>query len=231
MKTLRWAPLVLSIAFALSPLLSQGFAGFQKDQFPVVLDHWPAQPAGWAFSIWGLIYLWLIAGSVKGLSRDQGGWQAMRPALILSLGLGVFWITVANNAPVPATVMIVLMAAGAITALLRSGGQEPLWLSGPIGLYAGWLTAASAVALAVVISGYGLLAPQVAALLFLGGAVLVALGVQRRVPATLSYPAALGWALIGVLAANSSAEHWPVAALALLGLAALAGQAVALNRR
>ena len=75
--------LVLAVAFALSPLASDGFNGFTREQFPVVNAFWPVQPVGWAFSIWGVIYLWLIAGCVVGVwrARHAPDWAAMRPAL------------------------------------------------------------------------------------------------------------------------------------------------------
>lgn len=223
MKFRAWAVLILAIAFALSPLASDGFNGFTKDQFPVVLDHWPAQPAGWAFSIWGVIYLWLIAGLAYGALRraEDPDWQAARPALALSLAVGVPWIAVANARPILATVMIIVMAGGAITALLRSGRKDRIWQAGPIGLYAGWLTAASAVAMAVTLSGYGLLSGMASALLLLALALIVALFVQAQRPEIASYPIAVGWALIGIIAANADATNWPVALLAAAGLVAL----------
>lgn len=219
-----WAVFVLAIAFALSPLLSDGFNGFTKDQFPVVLDHWPAQPAGWAFSIWGVIYLWLIAGLGFAVLRraEVPDWQPPRPALALSLAVGVPWIAVANSAPVAATAMIAVMAGGAIAAMLRTGRRELAWQAGPIGLYAGWLTAATGVAVAVSLSGYGILPGRAAALIVLALVLGAALLVQARRPDIWTYPLAVIWALIGIVVANASAEYWPVAALALTGIAALA---------
>ena len=58
-----FAVLAAAIAFALSPLASSGFAGFSADQFPILQDNPPVQPAGYAFSIWGVIYAWLILGA------------------------------------------------------------------------------------------------------------------------------------------------------------------------
>ncbi|WP_341365416.1 hypothetical protein [Yoonia sp. BS5-3] len=230
-----WAQgiLVLTIAFAASPFLTDGFGGFTKDQFPVQLDHWPAQPAGWAFSIWGVIYAWLIISAAFGVWRRANWeyWQVARPTLALSLGIGVFWIAAANAAPLVATGMILIMAIAAIYAMLRSGTHDPWTLSGPIGLYAGWLTAASGVAVAVDLSGYGILGGQTAALIALSLVLMVGLGIQALRPALYTYPAAIVWALIGVIAANFSAAHWPSAALAALGIIAFAYRTWALNRR
>ena len=48
------------------------------------------QPAGYAFSIWGVIYLALVAGAVFGLIRraEHAGWDAARWPLIASLAVG-----------------------------------------------------------------------------------------------------------------------------------------------
>ena len=68
MTNRSWAILVLiaAIAFALSPVIFPGFAGYDADLFPIPQENPPVQPAGWAFSIWGLIYLWLILGALEG---------------------------------------------------------------------------------------------------------------------------------------------------------------------
>lgn len=223
--------LLLVIAFALSPLASDGFNGFTPEQFPVVNAFWPVQPVGWAFAIWGVIYLWLIAGSTFGAVRAAraADWQPMRGPLALSLGVGVFWIAAANWSPPVATGMIVVMASAAIAAMLRSGRTDGLWQSLPVGLYAGWLTAATGVAIGVVLSGYDVLSPQAAALVMLPVLLVVALLVQTRRPDVWSYPLAVGWALIGVIAANLPARNWPVIGIAVVGIVALA--AVALRGR
>lgn len=218
------APLVLLLAltFAASPFLSEGFKGFTPGQFPVVADRWPVQPVGWAFSIWGAIYLWLVAGSVWGLirARTAPDWQEMRLPLALSLGIGSFWIAVANLQPVLATVMLIFMAATALAAFLRA--PAGLWAAGPVGLYAGWLTAACGVAVAIVLGGQGVMSGQAAALLVLPGVIAVALAVVWARPEVLSYALAVGWALVGVIVANAKAGNLPVIALAATGLAAVA---------
>lgn len=216
--------LAFAILFAVSPLFSDGFNGFTPQQFPVVQDFWPVQPASYAFSIWGLIYAWLIAGSAWGLWRapQDADWQRMRGPLAISLGIGMFWIAAANAAPVLATVMIVVMAAAAVAAYLRAGHGDTIWQLRPVGLYAGWLTAAAGVAIGVVLGGYGLLPPQAAALILLVAVLIVALAVQTARPGEWSYPAAVIWALAGVVVANWSPGNWAVIAVALAGIIAMA---------
>ena len=223
--------LILAVLFALSPLASDGFNGFTPGQFPVVNEDWPIQPAGWAFSIWGVIYLWLIAGSLVGVwrARHAPDWAAMRPALALSLGVGVFWIAAANRSPPLATAMIVVMAGAAVAALWRTGRTDAVWQRAPVGLYAGWLTAATGVAIGVLLGGYGVLSPQAAALVMLPLILVAALIVQRRRPDALTYPLAVAWALVGIAADNLRGGSTPVALAALAGIAVLA--AAALRRR
>ena len=220
--------LIATLTFIVSPLASTGFNGFSPDQFPVPQNNPPVQPAGYAFLIWGVIYLWLLISAGYGLwhAADLPDWLAMRLPLAISLIIGTFWIAAANAAPVLATVMIVAMAGAAISAMLKAGpGQR--WLQArPVALYAGWLTAATGVGIGVVLGGYGIVPAQAAALICLTGVLAVALAVQSKRPREWAYPAAIIWALAGVVVANLPGLNWPVITLALVGIAALALRAV-----
>ncbi|MFS4439540.1 tryptophan-rich sensory protein [Paracoccaceae bacterium GXU_MW_L88] len=224
--------LLFAVLFALSPLASDSFNGYTADQFPVANDRWPVQPAGWAFSIWGVIYLWLIAGSAWGLvkARDDADWQAMRGPLAISLFIGIFWLAAANASPFLATIMIIAMAVTAIMAFLRAGAGDRVWQVAPVGLYAGWLTAATGVSIAIIFSGYGLLPPQAAAWLLILAVLAASLWVQTRRPTGITYPIAVGWALVGVVAANWGTATASVAILAALGVVALAVNGLRLRR-
>ncbi|MCF2905168.1 tryptophan-rich sensory protein [Octadecabacter sp. CECT 8868] len=223
MRYLPHVVLIATITFVLSPLASTGFNGFTPDQFPVAQVDPPVQPAGYAFSIWGVIYLWLVIGAAYGLWRkaDDNDWQAMRLPLAFSLIIGTFWIAAANAAPILATIMIVLMAASAILALFRAGHQQTWLQVRPVALYAGWLTAASGVGIGVVLGGYAIVSAQTAAILCLSGVLVVALFVQSVRPREWGYPVAVIWALTGVIVQNAPSANWLVIALAAIGIAAL----------
>ena len=218
----RVAVLLLAIGFAVSPLLSNGFGGFYRESFPVQVARWPAQPAGWAFSIWGLIYLCLIAAAARAVIRPKATpmWRGVAPALGISLFLGLFWIEAAMRSPLVATAMIVPMAAMAIVAMLRAGPSILEW--GPLGLYAGWLTAASGVAVSVVLTGYGLASPQVAAIGLILAVLAVTIAVAAKRLRIWTYRAGVGWALIGIIAANARAGDWLIVALCIIGIGVLA---------
>ncbi|WP_136441221.1 hypothetical protein [Pacificoceanicola onchidii] len=217
--------LVAAVAFAASPLLAPGFNGFESGQFPVQIDAPPVQPAGYAFAIWGLIFVWLAIGTGFGFLRrmDDPDWAAMRMPLFVSLAVGVNWLPVAQIAPVAATVMIWIMLAGALLSLFRVGDTDRWMQQAPVAIYAGWLTAASCVGLGVVLGGYGLLAPTPAALVALALALVIAIVVQYRLHRAPEYGVTVIWALIGVIVANSAPLNAAVAGLALLGIIVILG--------
>ena len=150
--------LTAAIAFASSPLWTSGFGGFSPDSYPNPQNDPPVQPAGYAFSIWGVIYLWLIVSAGFGLvaRADDAGWDRVRWPLIVSLVVGTPWISVAQMSPVLATIMIWVMLIAALAAMIRAPKADRWLLSAPLGLYAGWLTAASFVALGLLGAGYGI---------------------------------------------------------------------------
>ncbi|KZY46933.1 hypothetical protein A3731_08710 [Roseovarius sp. HI0049] len=215
--------LTAAIAFAASPLMVPGFNGFEPGQFPVPQEDPPAQPAGWAFSIWLLIYAWLIAGAGFGLlmRADDGRWAPHRGPLFVSLAVGAAWLPVAQVSPVAATVMIWVMLGTALAALMQAGRSDRLWLQAPVAVYAGWLTAAACVALALVLAGYGVVSAQVAALGALVLALVLAAAVLAMRPGTPEYGLAVIWALLGVAVANAAPVNAPVLGLAVAGIAGI----------
>lgn len=228
----RFLPLLVllaALAFAVSPLLSNGFGGYRPDQFPIPQVDPPIQPAGWAFSIWGLIFAWLVAGSAFGAWKRAADpdWQPMRPALLASLALGAFWIETAHRTPIGATVLIVAMLVPAVLAFLRAGRRDPVWQVRPVGLYAGWLTAATGASFGMVLGGHGILSEQAAAILCLIAVTAAALLVQGRRPGEWAYPAGVVWALAGIFAANLSSADPAVLALSALAALLLAYRAAA----
>lgn len=225
--------LVLTIAFAAAPIFSAPFTGYDPAAFPVQIARNAIQPAGWAFSIWGLIYVWLIVHAGFGAFARSGdpAWRPVRPALAISLAIGTAWLALALFDPITATLAIVVMAAGALWAILQADTSRDRWLlSAPLALYAGWLTAAAGVSLSVLVSGYGLLPNTISALVFLGLVLAVAAAVQARRPRQPLYSAAVIWALIGVAAANGT-ELPLITAAALFGAVGLTVFAWRLARR
>ncbi|MFT4700780.1 MAG: hypothetical protein ACI9ND_001322 [Yoonia sp.] len=212
---------IFAASFIISPAFTS-FSGFEATQLPFPQVDPPIQPAGYAFSIWGLIYGWLIVSSVYGLWKrgDDPAWNRARPFLIASFVIGTPWLYVATQNPILATIMIILMAATAITALLRAPKFDRWWFQAPVGIYAGWLTAASFVSLGSTMAGYGIIFGSLGwAYVGIIGALVVSLAVysQRRAP---GYLLTIIWALVGIIVANQDGEA-SVVWLAQGGIAAL----------
>lgn len=218
--------LTATVAFVVGSYSARNFRGYEPSDFPVPYQDPPIQPAGWAFAIWGLIYLWLVIHAGYGLLKraDDAGWDAPRWPLMVSVVLGASWLGVAQVAPVWATAQIWIMWAGAVIALAYAPKHQDHWLlAAPIGLYAGWLTAASGVATGVVFLGYGIMSETGSALAMLALIAAIALAVTRLMAPPATYPVGVIWALIGVIAANLSAAPLiaGVAGLAAVILAAV----------
>jgi hypothetical protein len=217
------AILVLSIAFAISPAFTAPFSGFTPDQLPNPQIDPPIQPEGYAFAIWGLIYTWLIVSAVLGLWKraDAGDWHAARLPLAISLAVGVPWLAIANASAIWATITIIIMALGAITALIRAPYVDRWWFQAPVGIYAGWLTAASWVSIGTTAAWYGLITGSFGwAFAGILGALSSALAVYKM-RAAPEYLLTIIWALVGIVVANGVVTL-PVSAFAAFGIAVLA---------
>tara|TARA_Y100000780_G_C13661437_1_gene408795 strand:- start:9 stop:716 length:708 start_codon:yes stop_codon:yes gene_type:complete len=213
---------LLAIGFAVSPFFVSGFNGFSPDQFPIPQDNPPVQPAGYAFSIWGMIYVWLIVGMGWGLwkRREDFLWHDMRLPLALSLFVGCFWLAVAVASPIWASVLIWVMLVSALYALFRTPREDRGFAALPVGLYAGWLSAASCVSLGLLAAGYGWMSGPTAGLVFVGLAIVIAAGVQSSLMRAPTYGIGVIWALVAVVVANVATAP-TVAALAAGGAIAL----------
>ena len=214
--------LLAACAFAAAPFFSP-FDGFDPNLYPVPQDDPPVQPAGYAFAIWGPIYLGLIAHAGFGLwkRRNDPVWDGLRLPLTLSLVIGAPWLMVANQNPPAATAMIWAMLLSALWAFFKTSNTQDRWLLQlPVAVYAGWLSAASFVSIGLMLAGYGVVSEDIAALIALALAVVFAFVVQDRTHRAPEYGATVVWALVAVMVANWGGST-PILALAGVGIVAL----------
>ena len=96
------ALLLATIAFGLAPLVTPPFTGYDPSLFPVEIGRPAIQPAGYAFSIWLVIYAGLILHAGYGLLRraDDPVWDRPRLPLMMALVLGITWVALAADQPV-----------------------------------------------------------------------------------------------------------------------------------
>jgi hypothetical protein len=216
--------LIATLAFGVAPFVTPPFTGYDPAMFPVYIVRPSIQPAGYAFAIWSVIYLWLIAHAVYGLWKRAGNaaWDAVRLPLAVAVAVGAVWLWIAGQSAIWGTVTIWIMAGAAILAFLRADPSVDRWmLSGPTAIFAGWLSAASAVSTGVLIAGYGWLSDTGSAAAMLALVLAIAVTVQMRRPAMPVYGLTVIWALVGVIVANATG-NLTVAILAASGIAVMA---------
>ena len=219
--------LLMALAFGLSPLLTPDFRGYDATQFPVRLDAPAILPAGYAFAIWGLIYLWLFAHAGFGLWQraEDPVWDRTRLPLLGSLAIGAIWLAVAVQSPFWASLLITLMAAGALVALARAPARPDRWLLlAPLAIYAGWLSAATGVSWGVLMAGFGVMPDTGAALLMLTLVLGLVLTMQlwlRRAP---EYGLTVIWALVAIIVRHGE-TNLTVSAFAALAILLVGGAA------
>jgi hypothetical protein len=175
----------------------------------------PVVPVGWAFAIWGLIFLACLGFSV---------WHAL-PAhlddpLLRTLGwlaAAVFAINIAWEYHVPtrdidetSVVLIVLALVVLLAALWRLDGAAMAgierWLvRAPFELFAGWISAATFVNLSSALRRRGLVVGTGASLALIAGALLLS-GAVAALSGSLIYALVTAWALFGIAVANRGAD-------------------------
>ena len=202
--------------------------------------------AGYAFSIWGLIYVAILAYAVRQALRQTGesllihrfGW----PSVAAFLGIG-WWVVAAAFDWETATVVLIfgslialllplLHNADAIRALGRT--ERDRWLVvWPLALLAGWLTVAGPLNLLTVVTGNGalpaVLSPTVWAMLAVVIVALAALGMTLRLR-MLAYALPVAWGLLGAFVAEQE-RNAPLAYVALAAAVAVLVGAVILTFR
>lgn len=218
------ATALLTLTFALSPAVTEPFMGYRADQLPNPIPNPLIQPAGIAFSIWGIIYSWLVISALYGWvkRRDDPAWTPVRLRLLPALAIGTAWLWVANQSAIWGTVTIIAMAASAIAALRATPVGLDRWtLRSPIAIFAGWLTAACHVSATVTLAGYGaFLSEATWTYLGLGSALVIGLATQIKRPGAPEYGLTLIWALAWIVLDVRMASG-PIAVAALIAAASI----------
>jgi benzodiazapine receptor len=135
-------------------------AGYVNDVTPAVIsDRYPTvvTPAGYAFSIWSLIYLGLIAFSIyQLLPRNAARFRPIRRLYIISCVLNCAWIYFWHQGQIAICLAIILGLLVTLLFILKNAANDDqpggaLFAKVPFGIYAGWVTAASLVNFAILL--------------------------------------------------------------------------------
>jgi hypothetical protein len=187
-------------------------------------------PANYAFSIWGVIYLGLLAYGVFQLVPSQRQNPILKRVdylLIISCIVQAFWVlTFLLRQFWASTLMMVGILLPLIGIYLQLGigqrrvsRQEKWFAHIPFSIYLGWISVATIVNVAVALynndwNGWGLAPQGWTVIMMVVAALLAALvAVQRR---DIAYPLVIVWALIAVAVRQAAL---PLIATVAIGLA------------
>ncbi len=225
-------------AIAIPAWQAIGHFGLSAAQFSAQGDQ-TLKAAPYAFAIWSVIYLGLVAFAIHQLRRavrrsalmDKMAW----PAAAGTFGCGLWIIASALNLQWLSVVVILASAASLIVGLLRAPTElsqsDKLLVIGPLTLLAGWLTVATGLNLVTVLTAQGWIGPTLT-LTWASGAILVVIAIGALIGwrlMTAVYVAPVAWGLIGVAVAERGEPILPI--LAVAGALALALEAVLAARR
>lgn len=222
----------LAVLFAIAvPALQMGLGlGLSAEEFADDGNE-TLRAAGYAFSIWSVIYAGLIAYAMwQALPRnaDNPGLEGITASAVVAItGCGL-WIIASSADWKWASVGIIVVSAATLTAALiriapdRAPFRERLLTWWPLALLAGWLTIASAINILTVLTAKGLLAGIEKPAAFVGVAIVVAAAFLVLRAARLAvFGLPIAWGLLAVWVAERAGKP-EVANVALAG-AALVG--------
>jgi len=197
-------------------------------------------PAGYVFSIWGLIYLGLIAFTVFQALPSQKRNPRLRAIgwwVALSNLANSTWIFLWHYEQFPLTVPVMLILLGTLVVIyLRLGtGKSPApagetWAARlPFSIYLGWITVATVANTTTLLDylrwdGFGI-APEIWMGIMLA-AVLAIAGLMSFIRRDIAFNLVILWALVGIAIKNAAVPAvviptWIVFALVLVATVAV----------
>lgn len=202
--------------------------GAVSAQYPTLLT-----PAGYAFSIWGAIFLALTIYAVWQLlpaQRHNVLPDAVAVPLTVASLATAAWVVLFAYELISLSVLTMLVILGALIIVYGRArrqvlaGEASAWVSVPFALYLGWISVASVINVTLGLRDMGWQTPLNVAVLLAFGllAVVVALGlIISRAFQEMVLPLVFAWALVAIWVAQR-AEYPELGWAALVG-AALVG--------
>lgn len=189
-------------------------------------------PAGYVFSIWGLIYLGLIAYAIYQVLPAQAENPRLRSIgyiFILSCIANIVWLFLWHYEVFEFTLVAMLVLLGSLIAIyLRLGigrsevsSVEKWAVHVPFSIYLGWITVATIANTTQLLyylgwDGWGISAATWAVIMLAAGVVIsISMTVTR---ADIAYSLVLVWAYIGIAVQHSSTSLVATSAMVGAGL-------------
>lgn len=192
-------------------------------------------PAGYVFSIWGLIYLGLLGFAVVQAlpsRRDDPTLAAIRPWFLLNALGNASWIIAWHHERFVLSWFVMLVILGSLIAIYRkllahppTGALDRVFVQTPFRIYLGWITVATIANTTVVFASLGfasVLADPTFTIALLVAATALCTAVSLRFTDPV-YAAVFVWAEIGIAVANPGQATLQPVAYALAGVCAAVG--------
>jgi uncharacterized membrane protein YhaH (DUF805 family) len=239
----RWIAMILALTQLAAPLVANALAGnFLRDG---ATNAALITPAGYAFSLWGLITLLCAATMVAVLRFGLGSWwetAALVDASVVFVGFSVWLLVAAQDWYWVSVVVFVVMVSGLIHVMRllvrrRHDLNCPTWLATlatlTFGLYLGWSSIAVFANVAAALISFGASPAtvwwQLAVLIC---AVVFAIGLTNMLNGTPGYVAGVLWALVAIAIGASQRGSAGLSVTAIAAAVAVLGSAaLALRRR
>ena len=169
-------------------------------------------PEGYAFAIWGIIYLGLIGFSIYQALPAQAlnsRFVKIRPIYIASCAANIAWIyawhydQILVSLGLMLTILLTMLLINRVLYLEPSKGTtfEIVLTRIPFGIYFGWITAATILNVTIALIYVGVKFPNnisvIAACAVIAIATILAIAVRRGFNNIL-YPLTIAWALIAI---------------------------------
>ncbi|MFL6466663.1 MAG: hypothetical protein ACJ72Z_01755 [Pyrinomonadaceae bacterium] len=168
----------------------------------------PVTPAGYAFSIWSLIYAGLIAFSVyQFLPANRAKYRNITTLYILTCLLNCSWVYFWHHEQIVVCFVLIFLLAISLFFINRNlrikTTTGEYWLvKAPFSLYFGWVTAATLVSFAISLVYMQVKVVTGAAIFLIAIASLLGLIVRFK-SLNYLYPLAIAWALTAIAVKQS----------------------------
>lgn len=181
--------------------------GAISDKYPTMVT-----PAGYAFTIWSLIYAGLIAFSIYQLLPGHvARFRSLRSPYIFTCALNCAWLFFWHSEQI-VVCFVLMVALWAMLLVINYIVREPetfadVWIvKAPFGIYFGWVTAAMAVNFAIMLKYLEVgLTPgteTVLAVVLMLAVAVAAIAVRVKF-VNYFYPLAVAWALTAIAVKQS----------------------------
>ncbi|UOQ97558.1 hypothetical protein MUN81_20285 [Hymenobacter sp. 5317J-9] len=167
-------------------------------------------PAGYAFSIWGLIFLGLVVYSVWQLLPAQRRLSlpdaVARPLTLACVATSAWVVLFAYEMILPSVAVMVMLLACLIVTYGRArrrifADAAPAWTGVPFSLFLGWISVASAINITIGLQQLGWQTAEGLSLVFTIILLMVLVGLAfiiSRAFRDMVFPLVVAWALVAI---------------------------------